>query len=64
MKTAGGILFGISMAILWSAALESPIGILMGISFGLCMTVAFNSPGKKEEKSDQKEAENGEDHKP
>ena len=63
MKTVGGILFGISMAILWSVVLESPVGILLGISFGLCMTVAFNSSGKKEEKPDQKESEISEDDK-
>ena len=63
MKTVGGLLFGIGMAILWSVVLESPTGILLGISFGLCMTVAFNSSGKKEGSSDQKESENGEDNK-
>ena len=63
MKTVGGILFGISMAILWSVVLESPIGILLGISFGLCMTVVFNSSGKKEEESDKKESENSKDNK-
>ena len=48
MKTVGAILFGIGMAILWSVALESPIGILFGISLGLCMTAAINSSGMKE----------------
>ena len=64
MKTVGGILFGIGMAILWSVVLESPVGILLGISFGLCMTVVFNSSGKNEEKPDEKEAENSEGDKP
>ena len=64
MKTVGGVLFGIGMAILWSVVLESPVGILLGISFGLCMTAAFNSSGKKEEKADQEGAENSEIDKP
>ena len=63
MKTVGGILFGIGMAILWSVVLESPTGILLGISMGLCMTVALNSSGKTEEKPDQKGSENSEDDK-
>ena len=64
MKTVGGILFGISMAVLWSAVLESPVGILLGVSMGLCMTAVFNSSGKNEEKPDPKESENNEDDKP
>ena len=64
MKTVGGILFGIGMAILWSVVFESPTGILLGISMGLCMTSALNSSRKKEEKPDQKEFENSEGDKP
>ena len=64
MKKAGGILYGIGMACLWCAVLKSPVGILLGISMGLCMTLVFNSSGKKEEKPDQKEPENSEDDKP
>ena len=64
MKTVGGILFGLSMAILWSVVLESPTGILLGLSMGLCMTAVFNSSGKKEEKPEQKESENSEGDKP
>ena len=62
MKTVGGILFGIGMAILWSVVLESPIGILLGISFGLCMTAALNSSGNKEEQP-EKESEISENNK-
>ena len=62
MRNVGSILFGVGMAILWSVALESPVGILLGISMGLCMTVVFNSSGKKEG-SDEKELENSEDNK-
>ena len=64
MKTVGGILFGISMALLWSAVLESPAGILLGISLGLCMTIVFNSSNKKETAPDEKEPENSGDDKP
>ena len=64
MKTVGGILFGIGMAVLWCAVFESPVGILLGISMGLCMTTALNASGKKEEKPDQKGSENSEDDKP
>ena len=64
MKTVGGILFGIGMAVLWCAVFESPVGILLGISIGLCMTTALNASGKKEEKSGQKEPENSDGDKP
>ena len=64
MKTAGGILFGVGMAVLWWAVLESPVGILLGLAMGLCMTSVFNSSGKKEEKPEQKESENSEGDKP
>ena len=62
MKTVGGILFGIGMALMWCVVFESPIGILFGISMGLCMTAALNSSGKKEEKPEQKESENSENN--
>ena len=56
MKTVGGILFGVGMALLWSGVFVSlldswagiGIGILFGISFGSSMTVAFNSSKNKE----------------
>lgn len=56
MKTVGGILFGIGMAIAWSAAFVSlldswagvGVGILFGISLGSCMTIALNSSKNKE----------------
>ena len=56
MKTAGGILFGIGMAIVWSAVFVTSldswagvgIGIAFGISLGSCMTVALNSSKNKE----------------
>ena len=56
MKTVGGVLFGIGMAIIWSAAFVSlldswagiGVGIAFGISFGSCMVVALNSSKNKE----------------
>ena len=56
MKTVGGILFGVGMALLWSGVFVSlldswagiGIGILFGISFGSSMTVALNSSKNKE----------------
>ena len=71
MKTAGGILFGIGMAVLWSVVFVTTldswagvgIGAAMGISFGSCMTIALNSSGKRTEKSDQEEPEHSEDSK-
>ena len=71
MKTVGGILFGIGMALLWSAVFVTTlgdwtgviIGVAFGISMGSCMTIALNSSGKKEKKSNQEESESGVDGK-